>query len=90
MVLKMLIKIINDENLEMHIEKLKNHFHVGTASKAVAHAAAEFLDSNETIYKQSQKIQQLQNKLDGILSVFAKKHEIENDISRFLAQEKEI
>ena len=90
MVLKMLIKIINDENLEMHIEKLKNHFNVGTASKAVSYAASEFLDSQDTIFKQSQKIQQLQNKLDGILSVFAKKYEIENDISRFLAQEKEI
>jgi hypothetical protein len=87
---KMLIKIINDENLEMHIEKLKSHFNVGSASKAVASAATDYFDSHETIYKQSRKISILEGKLNGIVSLLAEKRELEVHISNFLDEEIEI
>jgi hypothetical protein len=83
----MLIKIKDNVVLEEHLEDLKNATCTGSASKAVAIAATNFIGHLETIAEQSRKIDKLECKLNGILSLLCEKQQINDHINSWISSE---
>lgn len=83
----MLIKIIDNIILEELIPQLKAATSSGTASKAVAIAASNYIYNLGLIAEQSREIDRLKCDLNGIVSLLADKQGIQNHINEFLDQQ---
>jgi hypothetical protein len=80
----MLIKIIDNEALEQHLDDLKRITGTGSASKSVAIAASNFVSNLETIEKQSERIKELENVITRVLDNRSEIEDRERDIVKLL------
>ena len=86
----MLIKIIDNVELESHLEDLKKFTGSGSASKAVAIAASHFISDKKELEFLGQKIYDLEYKLNEIISLLSQKQAIDEDINSFLEFKEEM
>jgi len=82
----MLIKIQSDSLLDDNLDDLKEHFEVGTASKAVSNAATMYLSCHKDKIKAEREVERLTGIIEEMRSLVRAKQSAEESLQILLGE----